>query len=150
MQLVSPAFKNNEFIPAKYTCDGDDINPPLIFEGVPDDAASLALIISDPDAPQGTFIHWAVFDIDPGVRLIEEDSIPKGVLATNHFQRLEYGGPCPSSGVHHYIFRLYALDDLLGLEEGVPAREVEDSMEGVILDSAELIGLYGRAEELVT
>ena len=147
MQIFSPAFDNNQEIPEKYTCDGEEINPPLLFEDILDDTASLALVVSDPDAPQGTFTHWIVFNIDPEVRDIDEAEVPEGaMLGRNSAGKLDYVGPCPPSGIHHYIFRLYALDELLDLPEGTLHEEIIDAMEGHILETAKLVGLYGQEE----
>lgn len=147
MKITSPAFENNEQISQKYTCDGEDINPPLRFEDIPDEAASLALIISDPDAPGKTFYHWVLFNIDPGTDHIDEDSVPGTALeGTNDFGNIEYGGPCPPFGTHRYIFKLYALNDILNLEEGATAQEVEQEMERRILENAEITGIYARTD----
>lgn len=142
MKLTSPDFKNNELIPRKFTCDGDDINPTLIIEDIPAGTKSLALIIDDPDAPRGTWVHWVVFDI-PVVSRIEEDSIP-GTQGVNDFGKKDYGGPCPPSGTHRYFFKVYALDKELGLSGRVTKTALENAMKGHILEKAELIGLYKR------
>lgn len=148
MKITSPAFKNNEPIPQAYTCDGDDINPPLKFEDIPSDAASLALIISDPEAvSKKPFYHWVLFNMDPGTSHIDEDNVPGSVIeGKNDAGKLEYEGPCPpgGTGIHHYIFRLYALDGILDLEEGAIAEEVEQEMEGHIIETTEIIGIYGK------
>lgn len=148
MKITSTAFKNNEQIPQEYTCDGDDINPPLKFEDVPNEAASLALIISDPDAvPKKPFYHWVLFNMDPGTDHIDEDSVPATAIeGKNDSDKLEYGGPCPPSGTHRYIFKLYALDSILDLEEGAVAQEVKQEMEGHIVETAEVIGLYSKTK----
>lgn len=109
MELHTPAFKDQEFIPAKFSCKGEDINPELTWEDVPENTKSFALSIKDPDAPTGTFVHWLVYNIDKDVRKIEENSVP-GKQVENNFGKKDYGGPCPPSGVHRYYFRLYALD----------------------------------------
>jgi len=114
----------------------------LIIEDIPPEAKSLALIVDDPDAPMGTWIHWVVFDI-PVVSKIEEDSIP-GKQGINDFGKKNYGGPCPPSGTHRYYFKTYALDTELNLEEGISKKNLEKAMEGHIMDKAELIGLYKR------
>ena len=142
MKLTSPDFKNNEYIPKKFTCDGQDISPNLTVENVPDSTKSLALIVDDPDAPMGTWIHWVVFDI-PVTSKIEEDSTP-GKPGTNTSGERNYGGPCPPSGTHRYFFKIYALDTLLNLKEGITKADLEKAMEGHILDKTELIGLYKR------
>jgi len=142
MKLTSPEFANNQFIPAKFTCEGDDINPSLIIEDIPRQAKSLALIIDDPDAPAGIWVHWVVYDI-PLVLRIEENSVP-GKQGINDSRRKEYGGPCPPSGTHRYFFKIYALDTMLNLGEGVNKVGLEKSMQGHIVDKAELVGLYKK------
>ena len=142
MKLTSPEFNNNGFIPQKFTCEGEDINPPLVMEIIPAMTERLALIIDDPDAPVGTFVHWVVYDI-PVVSRIEENSIP-GKQGINDFRRKNYGGPCPPSGTHRYFFKVYALDERLGLAEGINKADLEKAMEGHILAKTELIGLYRK------
>jgi Raf kinase inhibitor-like YbhB/YbcL family protein len=145
MKLTSPAFTHNSLIPKKYTCDGEDINPPLLITNVSKEAKSLALIVDDPDAPRGTWTHWTVWNINPGSPEIIEDSIPSGaVLGMTDFGEPGYGGPCPPSGTHRYFFRLYALDAKLELQQGVSRKELERAMAGHILSEVELIGLYRR------
>jgi len=142
MEISSPEFKNNEYIPAKFTCEGNDINPTLVINGIPEDAKSLALIVDDPDAPMGTWVHWVVFDI-PIVPRIEENSVP-GKLGVTNSGKKDYHGPCPPSGSHRYFFKVYALDTKLNLNEGISKGQLEKAMQGHILDKAELIGLYRR------
>lgn len=142
MKLTSPEFENNGFIPKKFTCQGEDINPALSIESIPEDAKSLALIVDDPDAPMGIWIHWVLYDI-PVITEIEEDSIP-GKQGINDFGRKNYGGPCPPSGTHRYFFKVYALDSELNLKEGIRKKDLEKAMEGHILDTAELVGLYRK------
>ena len=143
MQITSSKFNHEEFIPAKFTCDGEDINPPLAFEDIPQDARSLALIVDDPDAPMRTWVHWVVYDI-PVRDGINENSVPDK-LGTNDFTRQRYGGPCPPIGTHRYFFKLYALDAILNLEEGLEKGDLEKAMQGHTLEKAELIGLYKKA-----
>ena len=143
MQLSSPDFENGALIPKKFTCEGDDINPTLMIEGIPAETKSLALIVDDPDAPLGTWVHWVVYDIPVGSQ-IEEDSIP-GKQGINDFGRKEYEGPCPPSATHRYSFTIYALDTELALGEGVDKNALEEAMQGHIVDQAELIGLYTRS-----
>ena len=142
MKLTSPEFEHNQFIPRKFSCEGDDVNPALIIEDVPKEAKSLALIMDDPDASMGTWVHWVVFDI-PVKNRIEENSIP-GKQGINNAGQKNYHGPCPPSGVHRYFFKLYALDTLLNLKEGISKGGLEKAMQGHILAEAELIGLYKR------
>jgi hypothetical protein len=142
MKLKSPEFEHNQYIPKKFTCQGEDISPALIIEGIPQGTKSLALIVDDPDAPMGTWVHWVVYDIAV-VSQIDEDSIP-GRQGMNDFGRKNYGGPCPPSGTHRYFFKIYALDKELGLAEGISKEDLEKAMEGHILERAELIGLYKK------
>lgn len=142
MKLISPEFKHNATVPKKFTCQGEDVNPTLIVEDIPDGAISLALIMDDPDAPMGTWVHWVVYNIAVCPR-IEENSIP-GEQALNSFGRKDYGGPCPPSGRHRYFFKIYALDTYISLSEGARKKDLEKAMEGHILDRTELIGLYEK------
>ncbi len=141
MKISSDAFDEGTMIPAKYTCQGDDVNPQLRIEGVPGAAKSLALIVDDPDAPSGTWVHWLVKDITTDTTEIEENSVP-GVQVVNDFGKEGYGGPCPPSGVHRYFFRLYALD-----VENLAAETKEEFYEQVDshkIDEAELMGKYTK------
>jgi Raf kinase inhibitor-like YbhB/YbcL family protein len=145
LKITSPAFVTNGNIPARYTCDGTDINPPLEISHVPVEAKSLALIVDDPDAPIGMWVHWVAWNIDPATREIAEDTVPHGATqGKNDWKRNGYGGPCPPSGVHRYFFKLYALDTRLNLGAGTTKSALEKAMHGHILASAELIGLYKR------
>lgn len=144
MKILSPEFENNGFIPQKFTCQGEDINPGLIIEDQPNAAQSLALIVDDPDASRGTWVHWVVFDI-PLINSIKENSVP-GKQGRNDSGRNEYGGPCPPSGTHRYFFKLYALDKKLDLAEGITKQELEKAMQGHILEQGELIGLYKKTK----
>jgi hypothetical protein len=142
LTITSSVFKNKGVIPAKYTCDGEDVNPPLSVEGVPEETESLVLIVDDPDAPMGTWDHWVVWDIPP-TKKIEENSVP-GTEGLNDFGKHSYGGPCPPSGTHRYFFKVYALDTKLDLPSNSRKRNVEKAMEGHILTKGEIIGLYSR------
>jgi Raf kinase inhibitor-like YbhB/YbcL family protein len=145
LQIISPAFKHNEFIPKKYTCDGEDINPPFRIEDIPSKAKSLSLIVDDPDAPAGTWVHWVVWNINPDTREIKENSVPKGAQqGLNDFRKNDYGGPCPPSGTHRYFFKLYALDTMFNLGSKAKKSDLEEAMKGHILEKAELVGLYRR------
>ncbi len=145
MKLSSPAFKHNQLIPSKYTCDGDDLNPPLLIENVPSGAKSLALIVDDPDAPAGTWVHWVLWNVDPATREIGEDQIPSGAgQGVNDFKKNKYGGPCPPSGTHRYFFKLYALDTTLDLNKNTTKKTLESAMKKNIIANAEMIGLYRR------
>lgn len=142
MKITSSEFNNDGMIPSKFTCDGDDINPPLSIDDLPENTKSLALIIEDPDAPRKTWIHWVVYDM-PVINQIREDSVP-GTEGVNDFGRRAYGGPCPPSGTHHYHFNLFALDSRLNLKQGALKKDVEEAMKGHILAKAELVGLYKK------
>lgn len=142
MKLSSPEFQPNGMIPGKFTCQGKDVNPALVFDDVPGETKSLALIMDDPDAPMGTWVHWVVYDM-PVASKINEDSVP-GKQGRNNFGKRDYGGPCPPSGTHRYFFKLYALDKELQLSEGVDKASLEKAMEGHILAKAELVGLYKK------
>jgi Raf kinase inhibitor-like YbhB/YbcL family protein len=142
MELKSPEFKDKEYIPKKFTCRGENINPALIIESIPSEAKSLALIIDDPDAPGGDWVHWVVFNI-PVISRIEEGSAP-GKQGITDFGRMRYDGPCPPFGTHRYMFKIYALDTMLNLTEGVTKAELEKAMDGHMLAKAELTGLSKR------
>jgi Raf kinase inhibitor-like YbhB/YbcL family protein len=145
LKLSSPAFKNDQMIPSKHTCDGADVNPTLVIENVPSEAKSLALIMDDPDAPAGTWVHWVIWNIDPRTREIREGSVPpESVRGINDFRKHTYGGPCPPSGTHRYFFKLYALDDTLTLDQNTAKAVLEHAMKGHIVAQSELIGLYKR------
>ena len=143
MKFSSPEFEHDGHIPKKFTCQGDDISPALIIEDIPDEAKTFALIVEDPDALMGTWVHWVVYNIPATMSQIKEDSIP-GIQVMNNFGRVEYGGPCPPSGTHRYFFKVYALDAELRLKENSRKKDLEKAMEGHILDKAELIGLYKK------
>ena len=142
MKLSSPAFESERSIPRKYSCYGANINPPLLIADVPAGTKTMALILEDPDAPFGTFVHWLVYNI-PVDNRIEEDSVP-GTQGMNDFGKRAYGGPCPPSGTHRYVFKLYALDTELALGEGADRETLEAAMDGHIVDTAELMGLYQK------
>ena len=142
ISVLSSAFENNGTIPVKYTCDGENINPPLEFSGVPDSAKSLVLIVDDPDAPGGTFTHWVVWAIASDAK-IEENSI-LGIEGMNDFRKSSYGGPCPPSGTHRYFFTVYALDTDIDVNPGSSRHDVEKAMEGHIIAKGYLMGKYSR------
>lgn len=143
MQLTSSAFENEADIPARFTCDGEDLSPPLALEGIPEGAASLVLIMDDPDAPGGTWDHWVAFDI-PVATNIPEAVGAVGTGGENSWGRTDYGGPCPPSGRHRYFFTIYALDTTLDLPEASSKRAVLEAMEGSVLAEATLMGRYSR------
>jgi len=144
MTVRSPAFNHEEFIPSKYTCDGEDLSPPLAIDNIPAGAASLVLIVDDPDAPGGTWDHWIVFNIPGKLTRIGEGDAPEGLEGTNSWGRGGYGGPCPPSGTHRYLFKIYALDTTLDVPLGARKTEVLAAMEGHVLESATLMGRYQR------
>lgn len=145
MNISSPVFKHNGEIPVKYTCDGSDVNPPLVMKDISQGTKSLVLIVDDPDAPVGMWVHWVVWNIDAETNEIGEDSVPSGaVQGLNDFRKHEYGGPCPPSGTHRYFFKLYALDSTLSLSPSAKKTDVEKAMKGHIVGQAEIIGLYSR------
>lgn len=139
MKLISPAFAPNTAIPAAYTCYGDNLAPPLLFQDVPAAAKSLVLQVHDPDAPSGDFLHWLVWNIPPFTQAVDS-TLPTGaVQGMNDFGKPDYGGPCPPSGMHRYIFELFALDTLLD-EQLATRQAVLAAMRGHVLASVELIG----------
>ena len=140
--ITSSAFEHEASIPSLYTCDGDDINPPLKIEGIPKQTESLVIIFDDPDAPKGTWVHWVVFNIEV-TNYIEEDSVP-GEQGLNDFKKHNYGGPCPPLGIHRYFFKVYALDTTLELNKSATKEDVEMAMEGHVIAMGELIGLYEK------
>jgi len=145
MEISSSEFENGKRIPDKYTCEGEDVNPSLEISGVPEKTQSLALILDDPDSPGKTWVHWLVWNIDPSIKKIEEGSVPGGAIqGTTDFGKTQYGGPCPHGGTHRYFFRLFALDEKLDLVQGSSRDELEKSMEGHIIEKAELSGMYSR------
>ena len=142
MKITSISFENKGKIPSKYTCQGDNINPELELSEIPKAAKSLVLVVDDPDAVGGVWVHWVVFNI-PVISKIEENSVP-GMQGLNSFQILDWDGPCPPSGTHRYFFKIYALDQMLDLDEGVSLKDLEEAMKNHILDNAQLIGLYKK------
>jgi hypothetical protein len=149
-ELTSSAFAPGEPIPRRYTCDGEDISPPLGWGEPPAGTQSFALMCDDPDAPAGTWVHWVLYDLPAGARGLPEAVPPDAELADggrhgeNSWGRLGYGGPCPPSGTHRYFFRLYALDTALGLGAGASKEQLLQAMEGHVLAQAELMGTYTR------
>lgn len=145
MEISSPVFEHNGRIPGKYTCDGKNVNPPLIIKNVPSNAKSLALIVEDPDAPMGTWVHWVLWNIKPGIEKINENSVPRGARqGLNDFRKRAYGGPCPPSGTHRYFFKLYALDTRLSPGRNSKKTDLIEAMKGHIIAKAGIIGLYRR------
>jgi Raf kinase inhibitor-like YbhB/YbcL family protein len=150
LKLTSSAFTEGALIPREYTCDGKDLSPPLSWSGVPSNTRALALIVDDPDAPAGTWVHWVLFNIPAGTRELPPAVPAHKVLADgagqgkNDFGKIGYGGPCPPSGTHRYFFKLYALDNELKLEPGATKSALVKAMERHILANGQLIGRYKR------
>lgn len=142
---IKTDFEHNGNIPSKYTCDGDDKAPILNILDVPKDAKELVLIVDDPDAPMGLWVHWILYNISPDVEVIDNDNLPSGVKqGMTNFGRLGWGGPCPPDGMHRYFFKLYALDTSLNVKEGLDKKELEEKIKNHIIEKTELIGLYKR------
>ena len=149
LSISSVAFGDGGQIPVRYSCDGLNVSPPLALEGLPSEAATLALVLDDPDAPGGTFDHWVRYDIPVRSEIAEgaSSSLDGGGLGTagsNDFGNTAYGGPCPPSGTHRYVFTIYALDGELGLAEGATKEQLEAAIEGRVVAQAQLIGTYSR------
>jgi len=150
VKLSSTAFQDNGLIPPKYTCDGDNVSPPLAWSGVPANAKSIALIVDDPDAPAKTWVQWVLFDVPIATSELAEAVPPQPSLSSggkhgkNDFNKLGYGGPCPPSGTHRYFFKIYALDVETGLQPGASKEDLMSAMEGHILKQGELMGTYKR------
>jgi Raf kinase inhibitor-like YbhB/YbcL family protein len=150
-QIMSDVFGAGDPIPSKFTCDGQDVSPPLTWSGSPQGARSLALIMEDPDAPAGIWVHWVLYNIPIGLNGLPEGVPAEAQLANgsssglNSWQRRGYGGPCPPSGVHRYFFRLYALDQSLDLAAGATKEDLLKVMQGHLLGQAEIMGTYTRS-----
>jgi len=152
--IQSKSFRHNEMIPARYTCDGQDISPPLQWSGMPTEAKSLVLIVDDPDAPDPaaprmTWVHWVLYNIPVDAPGLEENissaSLPEGTKeGINDWGRKGYGGPCPPIGRHRYFFKIYALDTVLADLQQPTKKQLEEAIEGHILTKAELVGMYQR------
>ncbi len=150
MTITSTAFKEGGMIPAKYTCDGQDVSPPLQWQGVPGDTQGIALISDDPDASAGTWVHWVMWNIPAHKTGLQEDvppdpKLPDGTCqGISDFRRPGYGGPCPPGGTHRYYFRIYALDTRLDLPDRTNKAGLVKAMKGHILAQGELMGTYRR------
>jgi Raf kinase inhibitor-like YbhB/YbcL family protein len=150
MQITSTAFSEGNMIPSKYTCDGQDISPPLEWKDAPAGTKSFALISDDPDAPVGTWVHWVVFNIPFQVKKLDEKikrekEFNNGMRqGSNDWPKIGYGGPCPPSGTHRYYFKLYALDTMLDIKPGVTKAQLLKAMTGHVLAEAQLTGKYKR------
>ncbi len=145
MTIISPSFQEKDFIPKKFTCQGENVNPELRFGAVPEQAKSLALVMDDPDAPMGTFTHWLLWNINPKVYSISEHSVPDGAVeGKNGTSKIGHIGPCPPSGTHRYFFKLYALDAMLELSPDASKTARESAIQKHLIASAELVGLYKK------
>ena len=155
MTLTSPAFQEGGRIPSKYSCEGDDISPPLVWDGAPKDTKSFVLIVDDPDAPDPkaprlVWVHWVVYNIPPDTKSLPEDAggtqfAQDITIGVNDFNKTSYGGPCPPVGRHRYFHKLYALDITLDLRKATKA-ELEQAMKGHVLASTELVGTYQKGD----
>ncbi len=144
LQLTSSAIQEGGTIPIKYTCDGQNVSPQLDWSGFPDQTKSLVLIVDDPDAPMGTFVHWVLYGLPADLKGLQEGATD-GIQGVNDFRKNSYGGPCPPKGTtHRYFFKLYALDTDPSLKPGASKSEVEKAMRGHILAQGQLMGKYGR------
>lgn len=145
VSLTSSVFKHEENIPKKFTCQGENINPELNIENVPEETKSIVLIMDDPDAPVGTWDHWIIWNIEPNTTKIPENSIPENsVVGKNGWGRNDYGGPCPPSGTHRYFFKLYCLNKKLDLSKDSKKKDVEKAMKGNIVSETVLMGKYKK------
>jgi Raf kinase inhibitor-like YbhB/YbcL family protein len=149
-KITSPEFREGQPIPRKFTCDGVDFSPPLCWEDAPAGTLSFILIMNDPDAPAGDWVHWVVYNLPAGTHQLAEGipaekSLPDGTLqGRNSWHQVRYGGPCPPSGIHHYYFTLYALDCKLKMDSGAERQAVMDAMREHILSQTQLMGVYSR------
>ena len=150
IKLTSSAFEEGGMIPAKYTCDEDDISPPLKWDAVPDGTLSIALISDDPDAPMGTWVHWVLYNLPPDKRELpenfpEDETLPDGTRqGMTDFGKTGYGGPCPPSGTHRYYFKIYALDSMIDSTTVLDKKALLEKMKGHILAEGQLMGRYKR------
>jgi Raf kinase inhibitor-like YbhB/YbcL family protein len=150
IKITSPAFEQGGMIPSKYTADGENISPPLKWEGVPEGTVTIAVISDDPDAPVGTWVHWVMWNVPPDKKELSENvppdpRLPDGSMqGITDFRKPGYGGPAPPSGTHRYYFKIYALDTKLDLPESSTKANLVKAMQGHILAQGELMGKYKR------
>ncbi|OGO32089.1 MAG: hypothetical protein A2136_03300 [Chloroflexi bacterium RBG_16_54_11] len=145
IQITSSAFKDGDKVPSRYTCDDQNVSPPLAWTGIPTGTKSLTLIMDDPDAPAGTWVHWVLYNLPPSLAGLEQGISGGGTDGKNDFTRTGYGGPCPPKGSNHrYFIKLYALDTVLDLKAGATKGQLESQMSGHILAQGQLMGRYGR------
>ena len=150
IQIKSSVFEDEGMIPSKFTCDGEDISPPLSWSNIPESTKSIAIINDDPDAPMGTWVHWVIYNLPPDLTGLPENVPTEKTLengarqGTTDFKRIGYGGPCPPGGTHRYFFKIYALDVMLDLEAGATKKELLEVMENHIIREGTLMGQYSR------
>jgi hypothetical protein len=145
IQITSSAFKEGDRIPRLYTCDDKNFSPPLAWSDIPTGTVSLAIIMDDPDAPAGTWVHWVLYNLKPDLTGLDQGKSGGGIEGINDFRKPGYGGPCPPKGSNHrYFVKLYALDTRLDVEAGATKSQVESAMRGHILAQGQLMGTYGR------
>jgi Raf kinase inhibitor-like YbhB/YbcL family protein len=143
--VTSPAFRDGRPIPARFSCDGDNVSPPLAWQGVPSAAKAVALVVDDPDAPRGTFVHWVLLDLAPDTSSLAQGSVPTGATqATNSAGKATYFGPCPPSGTHHYRFTVYALTSATGLPTGANLNRALKAINSSAIARGQLVGTYAR------
>lgn len=145
LAISSPAFDADGTIPSKYTCDGKDVNPPLQVGQIPQGTRSLAVIVDDPDAPSGTWVHWVMWNVPVASEIKEADA--PGVQGMNDFSKHRYNGPCPPNGVHRYFYKVYALDDVLNIPVSSDKGDLERAMAPHVLAQGELVGRYSRTRK---
>jgi len=150
IKITSPAFEDEGMIPARYTCDGENVSPPLTLDGIPENTQSIALIADDPDAPGRTFTHWLIFDLPPDTNQLSENIPMQATLTSgakhgeNDFGKTGYGGPCPPSGTHRYYFRAYALDSKTGLKPGISKTQLLEAVNEHLIAQGQIMGKYKR------
>jgi Raf kinase inhibitor-like YbhB/YbcL family protein len=145
LQVASPVFVEGGMLARRFTCDAENVSPPLTWSGTPSGTQSIVLIADDPDAPAGTWVHWVLYDLPSDTTSLPEGVKGIGVEGVNDFRKSGYGGPCPPRGTpHRYYFKVYALDTQLGLKPGASKRDVERTMQGHVLAEGILMGKYGR------
>jgi Raf kinase inhibitor-like YbhB/YbcL family protein len=143
VNVFSPAWEDGGLIPKKYTCDGENVSPPLSVAGMPEKAVSWMLVMHDPDAPPGDFAHWAVWNINPQVTTFSEGAVPEAVVeGKNDFGKTGYGGPCPPAGRHHYLLEVMVLDKYLEASRGADLKQAEAEAEGHIISRGQWVGVY--------
>ncbi|HEU4946119.1 MAG TPA: YbhB/YbcL family Raf kinase inhibitor-like protein [Kribbella sp.] len=143
--VTSSAFQDGRPIPARFSCDGENVSPPVAWQGVPSEARAVAMVVDDPDAPRGTFVHWVLLDVPPGTRSLAENSAPPGATqAKNSAGKASYFGPCPPSGTHHYRFTVYALSSATGLPNGADLNRALKAIDASAIARGRLVGTYAR------